>query len=127
MLRGTLMPASGPMPIFGPMFMLISAMVSIAVYPFLYALSKETVRRVTAWALCIIVPTLVASLASLIVRGDRGFFSNSQSVVTGCVFLIVALGLSYLGICWRDSLPRRGLRGEPDAKLKPPLMDEELA
>jgi hypothetical protein len=104
-----------------------SILLSLVAPILLIGLSKDAARQVTIWILCILVPTLVVSLASLAVQGDQGFLSNSQGVLTGCVFLIASVGLGYLLACSRHSLSSRGLRGSRLGKVKPELLDDEPA
>ena len=59
----------------------------------LVAASKDAARHVTVWALRVLSSTLVVSFISLAAQGDRGFLSNSQGVLTGCVFLFLSVGL----------------------------------
>jgi hypothetical protein len=76
---------------------------------------------------CGLVPSLVASFISLAAQGDRGFLSNSQGVLTGCVFLILSVGLGYLLACLRHALSSRGLRPYHGGKVKPESLDDDLA
>src|SRR5262249_9532965 len=73
-----------------------SMLLSLVAPILLVGLSKDAARRVTVWALHIIAPTFVVSFASLMAQADHGFLSNSQGVLTGCVFLILSVGLGYL-------------------------------
>jgi hypothetical protein len=104
-------------------FMLLSLMAPVL----LVALSKEAAERGTVWALRILVPTLVVSLASHTAQGERGFLSNSQGVAMGCVFLILSVGLGYLLACLRHAFSTRGLRGSPGGSVDPELLDDEPA
>jgi hypothetical protein len=104
-----------------------SMLLSLVAPILLVSLSKEAAKRVTVWALRILVPTFVVSFASLTAQGDHGFLSNSQGVLTGCVFLILSVGLGYLLACLRHAWSCRGLRGSRGGKVKPELLDDELA
>jgi hypothetical protein len=104
-----------------------SMLLSLVAPIVLVGLSKHTARRVTVWALRILVPTSVVSFTSLTAQGDHGFLSNSQGVVTGCVFLILSVGLGYLLACLRHAWFCRGLRGFRGGKVEPELLDDELA
>jgi hypothetical protein len=103
------------------------ALLSLAAPILLVGLSKEAAGRVTIWALRILVPTLVVSFLSLAAQGDRGFLSNSLGVLTGCVFLILSVGLGYLLACLRHALSNRGLRPHRGGKVKPKSLDDDLA
>jgi hypothetical protein len=104
-----------------------SMVLSLAAPILLVSRSKEAAKRSTVWALRILVPTFVVSFASFTVQGDRGFLSNSQGVLTGCFFLILSVGLGYLLACLRHAWSCRGLRGSRSGKVKPELLDDELA
>ena len=104
-----------------------SMLLSLVTPILLVGLSKDAARRVTVRALRILVPTFVVSFTSLMAQGDRGFLSNSQGVLTGCVFLILSVGLGYLLACLRHAWSCRGLRGSRGGKVKPELLDDELA
>jgi hypothetical protein len=86
-----------------------SILLSLVAPILLIWLSKDAARHLTVWTLRILVPTLVVSLASLAVQGEKGFLSNSQGVLTGCVFLIASVGLLYLLACLRHAWSSRGL------------------
>jgi hypothetical protein len=104
-----------------------SMLLSLAAPILLVGRSKDAARRVTVWALRILVPTFVVSFTSLAAQGDHGLGSNSQGVLTGCVFLILSVGLSYPLACLRHAWACRGLRGSRGGKVKPDLPDDELA
>jgi hypothetical protein len=101
-----------------------SMLLSLLAPILLVALSKDAARQVTVWALRILVPTLVVSFTSLMAQGDHGFLSNSQGVLTGCVFLIVSVGLGYLLACLRYAISSRGLRDFRGGKVKPVSLDD---
>jgi hypothetical protein len=104
-----------------------SVLLSLAAPILLVCLSKEAAGRITIWALRILVPTLVVSLISLAAQGDHGFLSNSQGVLSGCVFLILSVGLGYLLASLRHALSRRGLRPFRGAKVEPESRDDDLS
>jgi hypothetical protein len=104
-----------------------SVLLSLVAPILLVGLSKEAAGRVTIWALRILVPMLVVSFISLAAQGDRGFLSNSQGVLTGCVFLILSVGLGYLLACLRHALSSRALRPYRGGKVKPESLDDDLA
>jgi hypothetical protein len=86
-----------------------SILLSLVAPILLIWLSKDAARHLTVWTLRILVPTLVVSLASLAAQGEKGFLSNSQGVLTGCVFQIASVGLIYLLACLRHAWSSRGL------------------
>ena len=104
-----------------------SMLFSLVALILLIALSKDAARHATIWALRILVPTLVVSLASLAAQGEQGFLSNSLGVLTGCVFLIASVAFGYLLACLRHALSHRGLRGSRCGKVKPELLGDEPA
>jgi hypothetical protein len=93
----------------GPIFLLGSMLLSLATPLVLVCLSKEAAGRVAVWAVRVLVPTFVVSFASLAAQGDHGFLSNSQGVLTGCLFLILSAGLGYFLASLRHALSGRGL------------------
>ncbi len=113
--------------LWGGLIVLGSMVLSLAAPILLVSRSKEAAKRSTVWALRILVPTFVVSFASLAAQGDHGFLSNSQWVLTGCFFLILSVGLGYLLACLRHALSGRGLRDPRGGKIKPELLDDELA
>ena len=112
--------------LFGPI-VLCTMLLSLVAPVLLVVLSKGSARRVTVWALRILVPTFVVSFTSLMAQGDHGFLSNSQGVLTSCFFLILSVGFGYLLACLRHAWSCRGLRGTRGGKVKPELLDDGLA
>ena len=96
-----------------------SLLLSLVAPILLVGLSNEAAGRVTSCALRTLIPTLVVSSISLAAQGDRGFLSNSQGVLTGCIFLILSVGLGYLLACLRCAFSGRDQKGLAGARSDP--------